>query len=95
MRITFYLITNFTWHTKEWRFFLYRNNSNLYLYDNIDYKVRVFPFLFSMYQWVEATLGVTPVFSQIPVSLPVLMSQSLSPGGNGFFRAVVIDLQSG
>ena len=39
MRITFYPITNFTWHTKEWRFFLYRNNYNIYLYDNIDYKV--------------------------------------------------------
>lgn len=87
MRITFYPITDFTWHTKDWRFFLYRNNIILYLYDNIEYKVRVFPFLFSMYQWIEDTLGVTPVFNQIPVSLPVSMSQPLSPEGRWIFSS--------
>ena len=57
------------------------------VFDNIDYKVRVFPFLFSMYQWIEDTLGVTPVFNQIPVSLPVSMSQPLSPEGRWIFSS--------
>ena len=81
----FYPITNFTWHSEDCNFFLYRNEYNLYLYDNINHKVRVFPFLFSMYQWIEATLGVTPLFQQVPMPLSMSMSQSLSPEGMLFF----------
>ena len=63
MTVTFFPIANTpSWHSKMGRFFLYRYDRELYLTDCIEKKVRVFPYLYSMYDWLEKTWGGIPKF---------------------------------
>jgi len=73
MTVTFFPIANTSsWHSKMGRFFLYRYNRELYLTDCIEKRVRVFPYLYSMYDWLENTWGGIPKFrAEEDCNLPV------------------------
>ena len=63
MTVTFFPIANTpSWHSKMGRFFLYKYGTELYLTDCIEKRVRVFPYLYSMYDWLEKTWGGIPKF---------------------------------
>ena len=63
MTVTFFPIANTpSWYSKMGRFFLYRYGRELYLTDCIEKRVRVFPYLYSMYDWLENTWGCIPKF---------------------------------
>jgi|TARA_R110000765_G_scaffold324366_3_gene416003 hypothetical protein len=51
--------------TERGRFHLTRTNLTLYLTDTLNNRVRIFPFLFSMYAWFEQQYGYVTIFAQI------------------------------
>tara|TARA_Y100000310_G_scaffold335333_1_gene417047 strand:+ start:7795 stop:8274 length:480 start_codon:yes stop_codon:yes gene_type:complete len=63
MSVTFIPIKDTpSWRSKMGRFFLYKHGTELYLTDCIEKRMRMFSFLYSMYDWLEETWGGVPKF---------------------------------
>ena len=61
---TEHAIRGTAWYDDTGRFFLYRRVWELYLTDRQEKKLRVFPYLFSLFDWCEESGYGSPKFRQ-------------------------------